>query len=119
QVFLVEQAIPPEDEWDEWDAVAGHVLARDAAGTPIGTGRLVPPGAAQPDAPAIIGRMAVRADWRGRGVGAAIVRVLLEQARLHGYPRVELHAQTHAEGFYARLGFQSFGEQYLECDIPH
>lgn len=111
QVFLVEQSIPPEMEWDELDAKSRHVLARDRDGRPIGTGRLTPDHG--------IGRMAVLAEWRGKGVGEAIVRVLLEQARLLGYPAIELHAQTHALPFYAKLGFEAFGEEFLECAIPH
>jgi len=118
-VFIVEQNVPPEEEWDDHDARALHVIARDAAGTPIGTGRLVAPGRMPGEAAAIIGRMAVLAAWRGRGVGAAIVRVLLEQARRSGYAQVELHAQTHAEGFYEKLGFAPFGDIYPECGIPH
>jgi predicted GNAT family N-acyltransferase len=111
QVFIVEQAVPSEMEWDELDAKSRHVIARDCDGRPIGTGRLTPEHT--------IGRMAVLADWRGKGVGEAVVRVLLEQARLLGYPAIELHAQTHALAFYAKFGFEAFGEQFLECAIPH
>jgi predicted GNAT family N-acyltransferase len=111
QVFIVEQAVPPEMEWDELDAKSRHVIARDRDGRPIGTGRLTPEHA--------IGRMAVLAEWRGKGVGKAIVRVLLEQARLLGYPAIELHAQTHALPFYAKLGFEAFGDEFLECAIRH
>jgi GNAT superfamily N-acetyltransferase len=67
RVFLVEQAILPEDEWDDQDAPSRHVLARDAQGRAIGTGRLTPS--------AMIGRIAVLPEWRGRGVGKAIMRV--------------------------------------------
>ena len=70
-VFVIEQAVPEDEEWDELDAVSQHVIARDPAGQPIGTGRLTPKGT--------IGRMAVVLDWRGRGVGDSILRVLLEQ----------------------------------------
>ncbi len=111
QVFLIEQAIPPEDEWDALDAKSRHVLARDRDGTPIGTGRLTPEH--------MIGRMAVLAPWRGKGVGAAIVRVLLEQARALHYPAIELHAQSHALAFYASLGFDAYGEEFDECGIAH
>lgn len=127
QVFIVEQAIPPEEEWDAFDAGARHVLARDAADRPIGTARLLPPrpaGGGDDDAPvaaapASIGRMAVLAEWRGLGVGAAMMRVLLEQARALGYAAIELHAQTHAIAFYATLGFEAYGDEFDECGIPH
>lgn len=111
QVFVVEQAVPREDEVDELDPKSRHVLARDADGRAIGTGRLAPTQA--------IGRVAVLAGWRGRGVGQAIMRVLLEQARAFGYPAVELHSQAHAIPFYAALGFRSEGEPFVECGIPH
>ncbi|MEO5558207.1 MAG: GNAT family N-acetyltransferase [Dokdonella sp.] len=110
-VFLVEQNIPPEMEWDELDAKSRHVLARDREGNPIGTGRLTPDHA--------IGRMAVLSEWRGKGVGEAVMRVLLEQARMLGYPSVELHAQRHAIPFYAKIGFEPFGDEFVECEIPH
>jgi predicted GNAT family N-acyltransferase len=126
QVFIVEQAIPAEEEWDVFDERARHVIARDDAGRPIGTGRLLPPRPASGDedppvaaTPASIGRMAVLPEWRGHGVGAAIMRVLLEQARALGYPEIELHAQTHAIPFYATLGFEAYGEEFDECGIPH
>jgi len=110
-VFLVEQGVPPEEEWDELDAKSRHVVARDRSGRPIGTGRLTQEHR--------IGRMAVLADWRGKGVGKAIVQVLLEQARSLGYPAIELHAQSHAVPFYASLGFAACGDEFDECGIPH
>jgi len=111
QVFVIEQRVPREDEVDASDPPARHVLARDAQGRAIGAGRLTPA--------RTIGRVAVLAEWRGRGVGAALVRVLLEQARALGYAEVELHAQTHAIAFYQRLGFDAVGEPFEECGIPH
>lgn len=111
QVFLVEQQIPPGEEWDALDAKSHHVLARDREGRPIGTGRLTPQH--------MIGRMAVLAEWRGKGVGEAIMHVLLEQARALRYPLVDLHAQSHAIAFYAKLGFASYGDEFDECGIAH
>lgn len=111
RVFLVEQAIPPGDEWDGEDAGSRHVLARDPEGRAIGTGRLTPG--------ATIGRIAVLPEWRGRGVGKAIMRVLLEQARLLRLQEVSLHAQSHAIPLYESVGFHAEGEEFLECGIPH
>jgi len=110
-VFLVEQAVPPELEWDELDPLSRHVLARDLDGRPIGTGRLTPEHR--------IGRMAVLPNWRGRGVGEALLTRLLDEARDLGYPEIELHAQTHALGFYARAGFVADGPEFEEAGIPH
>lgn len=110
-VFVVEQAIPESDEWDALDAPSQHLLARDAAGRAIGCGRLTPGHT--------IGRMAVLREWRGRGVGAALLRSLVEQARALGWLEAVLHAQVQALPFYARQGFEPFGEVYDECGIPH
>lgn len=110
-VFIVEQQVPEELEWDDADPLSVHVLARDADGTPIGTARLTPDHR--------IGRMAVLQAWRGRGVGAAMLNALIQRARELGYPELELHAQTHALGFYERHGFNAFGEEFDEAGIAH
>ena len=110
-VFVVEQAIPESDEWDALDVPSQHLLARDAAGHPIGCGRLTPEHT--------IGRMAVLREWRGRGVGEALLRSLIEQARALGWSETVLHAQVQAMPFYARQGFVPFGDVYDECGIPH
>ncbi len=111
EVFVHEQQVPEDEEWDEFDANSHHVVARDSTGRPIGTGRLTPM--------RTIGRMAILREWRGKQVGVAILRVLIERARELHYPAVELHAQTHAIEFYARSGFVAFGEEYDECGIRH
>lgn len=111
QVFVIEQQVPREDEEDEFDPRARHVLARDANGNAIGTGRLA--------TNAMIGRMAVMRDWRGRRVGEAMLNALLEQARALAYPAVELHAQTSAASFYERFGFERYGDEFVECGINH
>lgn len=110
-VFIVEQQVPEELEWDADDPVATHVLALAADGQAIGTGRLLPDGH--------IGRMAVSASWRRRGVGLAILRWLIACARARGDAAAHLHAQTHALGFYARAGFIAHGTVFMEAGIPH
>ena len=109
-VFIVEQKVPVELEWDDWDARCDHAVALDGT-SPVGTARLLPDGH--------IGRMAVLAGWRGKGVGRALLLVLLAKARERGMSRIELHAQTHAAGFYRRLGFTEFGAEFEEAGIPH
>lgn len=111
EVFVSEQGVPRELVWDELDASASHVLALDAAGNAIGCGRLLADGH--------IGRMAVLAKWRGKGVGSALLRRLLETARAAGRGRLVLSAQTHAVSFYARFGFTPEGGEFLEAGIPH
>jgi predicted GNAT family N-acyltransferase len=110
-VFVVEQNIPEEHEWDEHDAVSVHALAQDRDGVPIGCGRLLPDGH--------IGRLAVLSDWRGQGVGAALLLHLIDVAQRHGHARVLLNAQAHAVPFYARYGFTPSGAPFTEAGIPH
>jgi predicted GNAT family N-acyltransferase len=111
QVFVVEQKVPEADEVDDLDATARHVLARDGNGNPIATGRLT--------TTAMIGRMAVLDAWRGRHVGAAILTTLLDEARAHAYPAVELHAQSTALRFYEKFGFAKYDDEFEECGIKH
>lgn len=110
-VFVQEQGVPLALEWDELDPLCHHVLARDDSGNAIGTGRLTPKHT--------IGRMAVLPDWRGRGVGDAMLHALLAQARELDWRDVSLHAQASAIGFYARHGFLPFGERFEEAGINH
>lgn len=110
-VFVFEQHVPEELEWDEHDEHAYHVLAATEHGTPIGTGRLKLDGQ--------IGRMAVLQKWRRRGVGSAILRALLALAEKEGCGVVRLHAQTHAVPFYEVHGFRAHGPEFQEAGIPH
>ena len=110
-VFIEEQNVPEELEWDDIDEHCYHVMAFAADGTPIGTGRFLLDGH--------IGRMAVLKAWRSKGVGSAILKRLLDLARKEGLKSVRLHAQTHAVGFYARHGFKAAGKTFMEAGIPH
>jgi predicted GNAT family N-acyltransferase len=116
-VFVLEQNVPVEEERDALDPQCRHVIARDRGGVPIGTGRLVPPAA--DGAPARIGRMAVLREWRGAGVGDAMLHALLRQARELGWNDVALNAQVSAQSFYARHGFVPVGERFFEAGIEH
>jgi predicted GNAT family N-acyltransferase len=110
-VFIEEQSIPEDMEWDEFDAVCRHAIAEDTSGTAVGCGRLLPDGR--------IGRLAVLRDWRGAGVGAALLLRLMDLARGQGHARAILSAQTRAMPFYVRHGFVAEGEEYLDAGIPH
>ena len=110
-VFIVEQSIPVDMEWDEFDEASDHAIAENAAGTVVGCARLLPDGH--------IGRLAVLSAWRGRGVGSALLLQLVELARARGHARAILNSQTHAMPFYARHGFVAEGDEYLEAAIPH
>jgi predicted GNAT family N-acyltransferase len=110
-VFVLEQNVPIEEEWDELDPRCHHVIARDANNQPIGTGRLTPEHK--------IGRMAVLKAWRNKGVGDALMVALMNQARSLGWTELSLNAQVSAEAFYARHGFQPYGERFMEAGIEH
>ena len=110
-VFIDEQNVPAELEWDSMDEACLHVLAVNAGGVAVGTGRLLPD--------AHIGRMAVLAPWRGSGIGRLMLEELITAAREHRHPAVELSAQTHAIGFYRRFGFEIVSDEYLYAGIPH
>ena len=110
-VFVEEQGVPEELEWDGLDEDCRHALALGPGEVVIGTGRLTPD--------ARIGRMAVAREWRGLGVGSAILRALLRDAQNAGCTVVSLHAQVHALPFYEKHGFSAQGPEFLEADIPH
>ena len=124
EVFVAEQGVPEDLEYDEYDAVAVHVLAVRADGVPLGTGRLLyGPQAAEKVGGDLtlgsLGRLAVAQEARGLGVGVALVRAIEDAARARGLAAVDLHAQTHALGFYERLGYEGYGPEYLEAGIAH
>ena len=114
-VFVDEQRIPAELEWDAADATAIHALARNWLGVPVATGRLLQ------QAPGVgkIGRMAVSRVLRGSNLGRDVLQALMQAARERGDREVFLHAQRTAEGFYARLGFVQRGEPFEEAGIVH
>lgn len=111
EVFVVEQNVPAELEMDEMDALCVHAVAYDQGGTPLATGRLLPDGH--------IGRMAVRKNGRGQGIGGAVLQALMAAARARGDHEVALNAQTHAAPFYASHGFAQEGELFMEAGIEH
>ncbi|MEU6378030.1 GNAT family N-acetyltransferase [Streptomyces sp. NPDC046909] len=124
EVFVAEQGVPEDLEYDAYDAVAVHVLAVREDGVPLGTGRLLHgPRAAEKIGGDLtlgsLGRLAVTQEARGLGVGVALVRAIEDAARALGLAAVDLHAQTHALGFYERLGYEAYGAEYPEAGIPH
>lgn len=114
-VFVEEQGIAREDEWDAADHAAVHAVVRNRLGQPIATGRLLT------DAPGVgrVGRMAVLRPLRGTGLGEAVIGALEGAARARGDRTVCLNAQRSAEGFYRKLGYRSEGPPFDEVGIPH
>jgi predicted GNAT family N-acyltransferase len=120
QVFVKEQGIPAELEWDDTDKVCIHVLVYcedGSASKAVGTGRLIAPEKA--NGPAKIGRMAVLKDYRRKGIGDDVMQALIEHAFDAGYKSIELSAQAYVQGFYANHGFEAEGEPYEEVGIAH
>ena len=109
-VFIDEQGVPAGIEMDGRDADCHHLLATTAT-TPIGTVRLLSDGR--------IGRLAVIKPYRGRGIGRQLLLAVLATARSAGFKQLYLHAQSHAQGFYAAQGFKADGDEFEEAGIDH
>lgn len=110
-VFIQEQQVPVELEWDEYDSECTHVLALDDTDNPIGTARMLRDGH--------IGRMAVLPEWRAQGVGSALLQCLIDCARRQQLTRVFLYAQTTAIPFYQQHHFEIISDEFMDAGIPH
>lgn len=110
QVFILEQGVPREIEWDGRDADALHFLGT-LDGKAVACGRLLRDGK--------VGRMAVSPPWRGNGFGRAVLDAIIAEAGTLGLAHLYLHAQAHAGGFYRKAGFEVRGEPFDEAGIPH
>lgn len=110
-VFIHEQRVPEDLEWDDFDAISMHVLALNADGQPVGTLRLLPDGH--------VGRMAVLKEWRGKGIGSAMMLKVLEEINNRRISEVMLNAQTTAVRFYEKFGFQVYGKEFMDAGISH
>jgi predicted GNAT family N-acyltransferase len=123
-VFVLEQGVPPELELDDLDAVADHFVAYDDDRV-VGAGRLVVEDAGfEGSDPALgpvahLGRLAVRPETRGTGLGVDLVRAIEARAAERGLRVVALSAQTHALGFYERLGYTAYGPEFDDAGLPH
>jgi YbgC/YbaW family acyl-CoA thioester hydrolase len=115
EVFVQEQGIAPDDEWDAADANAVHAVLSNRYGVPMGTARLLPSQAGV----SYLGRMAVTRLMRGSGLGRQLLDLLVHTAQTRGDREVRLHAQRSAEAFYRRQGFVVHGEPFDEVGIAH
>lgn len=109
-VFIAEQGVPVELEFDGLDTIALQLLV-SIGGQYVGTGRMLDDGR--------IGRVAILKEFRGLGLGAKVVQALVAEAARLGYSRVYLGAQIQALDFYAKIGFAPFGEEFMDAGIPH
>lgn len=110
-VFMGEQGVSAEMEWDGLDGACHHALALSSTGDAIGCGRISPDGH--------IGRIAVLSAWRGKRVGSSLLESLLGYARSQHYSQVDLGAQIHAVPFYQRFNFIEVGEIFMDANMPH
>lgn len=110
-VFVLEQGVSRKIEWDGQDHLCQHAIALTAENEIVGTGRIQPDGH--------IGRIAVLSSWRGQGVGAALLEVLISLAQDANHEQIYLNSQTHAINFYQRFGFIPQGPVFMEAGIPH
>lgn len=113
EVFIKEQGIEEDIEIDGSDKYAKNMILT-INNIPIGTGRLI-----EIDKKMYIGRLAVLKQYRKKGYGTNIIRFLLNEAKNMGYREVFIHAQSYAINFYEKLGFKSFGDEFLEANILH
>lgn len=111
KVFIDEQHVPVELEWDGEDQDAVHFLAMDAEQKPVGCIRLLPTGQ--------ISRLCVLSEQRNNGVGSSLLIAAEEAARAKGMEEIFLHAQTHATSFYEAAGFSVSGGIFMDANIPH
>jgi len=109
-VFIDEQHVPKELEWDGRDNECSQFLAR-VNSIPVATARLTADGQ--------IGRMAVLKRYRGKGVGSRLLSAVIEQARHQGFKQVFLHAQVNVIPFYEQYGFTAEGELFMDAGIEH
>lgn len=110
-VFIREQGVPAELEWDGLDESCRHALALSHQGVAIGCGRMLANGH--------IGRIAVLPEWRKKKVGTAIMEALLDYARAHDYKQVDVDAQTYALPFYRSFEFVEQGKEFMDAGLPH
>jgi predicted GNAT family N-acyltransferase len=110
-VFIEEQHVPLYIEWDEHDQDAIHLLALDSSGQAIGCARILKKGR--------IGRMAVMPDWRGKGIGLALLDEAMKICKSLGMQTVVISSQTHAIKFYQKVGFSVTSEVYIDANIWH
>jgi len=110
QVFIIEQNIPEEEEWDDQDMISDHFVVYDQD-QPIATARLLQNNS--------VGRVAVLKTYRGQGIGRMIMLEIIRQAHQQDRKFLQLSSQVHAISFYEKIGFSIQGDAYDECGIPH
>lgn len=111
RVFVEEQKVPVELEWEGNDADYHYVLVQNDNHQAIATGRIGTDGH--------IGRMAVLKPWRNSGVGSAMLTALHQYAKQNNIPRTYLNAQSSAISFYEKQGYTIISDEFMDAGIPH
>lgn len=113
-VFIDEQGVTREEEFDEYESSAHYFIGYDEDGKPMATARYRGVGST-----AKVERVAVMKAYRGRGIGKQLIVALEQIAMEHGYQHFKLGAQTHAIPFYESLGYKAYGDIFMDAGIPH
>ncbi len=111
KVFIEEQNVPQELEWDKFDSECNHILVTTDNNKPIATGRIKPDGH--------IGRMAVLKEYRNSGIGTMMLKGLIKEAKSKQLKKVYLHAQISAIPFYKKQQFSICSAEFMDAGIPH
>ncbi|MBK6264747.1 GNAT family N-acetyltransferase [Marivirga sp. S37H4] len=117
EVFVKEQKVAPEEEYDQFEETSFHFIAKDEEDNPCGTARW-----RFTDKGIKLERFAVLKSARGKGVGQVLVKAVLDNIRAHPESKgkkMYMHAQLQAVSLYSRFGFEKVGEQFEECNIMH
>lgn len=112
-VFTKEQGVPEELDDDGLDEISTHFLLFEN-NIPIGTARVF-----NDNDVAVIGRFCVLKEYRGKGAGILLIKEIIEYCKKQKFEKIVLGAQEHAIGFYSKLGFEVYGERYMDANIPH
>lgn len=120
QVFIEEQAVPEQDEWDDLDATAIHFLVQSNQGKALGCARLLTEPLPDSGYTYHIGRVALLQPFRNQGIGHQLMVFIIEYCQQHApHQSIYLHAQTPRRVFYERLGFNAQGDEFMDAGIPH
>jgi predicted GNAT family N-acyltransferase len=114
EVFIDEQQVPEEEEIDQYEDICTHVVVYDEA-NPVAAGRLreYDQGVGKME------RICVLSSYRGKGLGKIVMDKLEEISKEKGYSKLKLNAQTHAEGFYSKIGYETVSDIFMDAGIPH
>jgi predicted GNAT family N-acyltransferase len=113
EVFIEEQQVPEEEEIDQYEDICTHVVVYDHE-QPVAAGRL-----RNFDGIGKMERICVLSSHRNHGLGKVVMDKLEQLAKEKGFYKLKLNAQTHAEGFYLKIGYETVSDIFMDAGIPH